>query len=398
MKKIEKLFLTKTIPDCLDEQYGMSFIKFVFDEKTLDELSDNLKKELEEGTIDEKMYLEGLKSILYLRKNCLEYKNGSDDIFIEVHDSKRFFSYLQELIDLYARRSSHFLINPNNFIRSIWLRMGTEDIKNVEDFLRKQQVFIKNEGVLKEYNEFAQLNDGDYTLAYRINENEDWFETNKNIVFSIIMENNLANSDLSFESMINLALESKNYDFPAIHFAFARENNRPTAFLYVVQQLSFQKEDDSIKEYIQPIRKQLRNEYVSADILISLSLFFDFFYKGGIKDVIIPTLQVFYYQFHEKISNNYHIELDKYSEEEKQKIEKRYNNGDRSKEVIEYINLKRNSQSYMDRQDNISYNKSERLIKSILELSERYPVLEITSYPFIEDENMHIKINGEINY
>ena len=113
--------------------------------------------------------------------------------------------------------------------------------------------------------------------------------------------------------------------------------------------------------------------------------------------IIINTLQVFNYQFHEKISNNYHIELDKYSEEEKQKIEKRYNNGDRSKEVIEYINLKRNSKSYMDRQDNISYNKSERLIKSILELSERYTVLEITSYPFIEDENMHIKINGEIN-
>ena len=61
MKKIEKLFLTKTIPDCLDEQCGMSFIKFVFDEKTLDELSDNLNKELEEGTIDEKMYLRGFK-------------------------------------------------------------------------------------------------------------------------------------------------------------------------------------------------------------------------------------------------------------------------------------------------------------------------------------------------
>ena len=396
MKKIEKLFLTKTIPDCLDEQYGISYIKFVFDEKTLDELSDSLKNELEEGTIDEKMYLEGLKSILFLRKNCSEYKNGSDDIFIEVHDSNQFFSYLQELIDLYARRSNHALIDPNNFIRSIWLRMGTEDIKNVEDFLRKQKVFIKNEGVLKEYNEFAQLNDGDYTLAYRINENEDWFETNKNIVFSI-MENNLANSDLSFDSLIDLPDESKKYDFPAVHFAFARENNRPTAFLYGIQQVSSPKKDDSIREYIQPIRRQLRNKHVSADILISLSLFFDFLYNGGIKDVIIPTMQVFNYQFHEQLSNNYHIELDKYSEEEKQKIEERYNNGDRSKEVIEYINLKIISQRYMDRQDDISYNKSERLIYSILELSEKYPVLDITSYPFIEDENMHIRINGEIN-
>ena len=52
---------------------------------------------------------------------------------------------------------------------------------------------------------------------------------------------------------------------------------------------------------------------------------------------------------------------------------------------------------YMDRQDDISYNKSERLINAIMELCERYPVLDVTSYPYIEGENMHIKINGEIN-
>lgn len=48
-------------------------------------------------------------------------------------------------------------------------------------------------------------------------------------------------------------------------------------------------------------------------------------------------MQVLNYQFHEQLSKNYHYNLDKYSEYEKQKIEERYNSGDTSEEVIEYI-------------------------------------------------------------
>lgn len=403
MEKIKRIFLTETIPDCMDEKYGPSFIKFVFDEKTLKDLSEDFEKEYQiayksRDIITCETILKGQNTIVHLWKNLLEYKNGSDDVFIQIHDSNKFFSYLQELINLYSQRKHYALLNPKNFIRSIWLRMDAEDINNVEGFLQKQMVFIKNERFLNDgcEVEFAQINEKD-RLVYKINENEDWFETNKNIIFSILRKKVLLSSDLSFEEYLKYFDSDDEYDFPAIHFAFAKENNRPTCFLYGIQQLPNKRKDDDIKEFIQPIRKKLRNKYVSSDILIALSLFFDFLYKKGIKDVNISTMQVLNYQFHEQLSKNYHYNLDKYSEYEKQKIEERYNSGDTSEEVIEYIYLKRNSKMYMDRQDDISYNKSERLINAIMELCERYPVLDVTSYPYIEGENMHIKINGEIN-
>lgn len=398
MDKIKKIFLTNTIPDFLDKKYSLSFIKFVFDDETIEELSDDFEKEYEDAykdksKIDVEEYMKGLKSLLYLRKNRFEFLRGSDDVFIQVHDSDQFFEFLQELINLYSKRSRSALLNPVNFIRSIWLRMGTEDVKNVELFLRKQIAFMKNERVLSDYEEFAQLNDCDI-LTYRINENRDWFETNKNIVFSI-HRSNLTSGDLSLEELLDM--KSQDYKFPAIHFALVSENNLPKCYLYGIQQLDYGEKDDEIKEYIQPIRKGLRNKHVSSDILIALSLFFDFLYKRGLKDVVIPTMQVFNYPFHEQLSDQYHSVLDKYTEEEKQKMEERYNNGDRSDDVLEYMDRIRSSKKYMDRQDDISYNKSERLIYAIMELCERYPVLNVVSYPFVESEDMHIRINGEIN-
>lgn len=397
MDKIKKVFLTKTIPDCLAKEYGIPFTKFVFEEKTLEELEDDLKKEFQEDYKDEKeieseIYKKGLKTILYLWKNRLEYQNGSDDIFIQVHDSNQFFSYLQELTSLYSKRKHRTLLDPDNFIRSIWLRMGVEDIKNVETFLRRQIAFIKNESAINEYEEFDKLNDEDI-LAYRINENEDWFETNKNIVFSI----RRTASDISTEDIMNMDFDVKDYDFPAIHFGLVRENDQNTCYLYGVQQLRYGQKDEDIKEYIQPIRKQLRNKHASSNTLIALSLFFDFLYKRGIKDVVIPTMQVFNYSFHEHLSDAFQRDLDKYSEEERNSFEERYNNGDKSNDVLTYKNFKSIADRYINKQDEISYNKSERLINTTIELCERYPVLNITSYPFIEDESMHIKINGEIN-
>ena len=87
----------------------------------------------------------------------------------------------------------------------------------------------------------------------------------------------------------------------------------------------------------------------------------------------------------------------KYTDAEKCDLEERSNNGDTSDEVEEYMYIKYLLKSFADKQDTISYNKSERLINAIIELCDRYPVLNITSYPFMEGENMHIKINGEIN-
>ena len=400
MNSIQKVFITQTIPDFLDKEFDMSYIKFAFDEKTLVGLSKDLEKEFKKANENKdikelKKYKKGLKAMLYLWKNRLEYLAGSDDVFIHVHDSKEFFSSLQELIDLYNKRYRS-LLDSNNFIRSIWLRMSVEDIENVELFLRKQKCFMENESVLDNYKEYARINDEDI-LAYRINDNDDWFETNQNIVFSI-RRTDKDLKKLSFREKIEKAMELSDYDFPAIHFGFASTNNQlTTCYLYGIQNMHNNHNNKDIKDSIQPIRKELRNKCVSADILIALSLFFDFLYKIGVKDVEIPTLQVLNYPYHEQMSKSTKEKYNKYTDAEKCDLEERSNNGDTSDEVEEYMYIKYLLKSFADKQDTISYNKSERLINAIIELCDRYPVLNITSYPFMEGENMHIKINGEIN-
>ena len=104
--------------------------------------------------------------------------------------------------------------------------------------------------------------------------------------------------------MINRLLIRKDYDFPAIHFALAKENNHPTCFLYGIQQQPIEQRNEDIKEYIQPIRKQLRNKYVSSDTLIALSLFFDFLYKG-------PRFNMFTKNRHKSINSRFSQLLDK---------------------------------------------------------------------------------------
>ena len=382
MNEIKKIFLTKTIPDIICKRYGMSCIKFVFDKNTLEELSNDLKIEFQrlynEGKYKEcKICIEGLKSLLYLWKNNLKNRYGSDDIYIPVHDSNQFFCYLQELIELYSKRRNNTITDPENFIRSIWLRMSSEDIENVEDFLSRQISFIKNESVLDEFNEVTKLNNEDEVL-YQINENEEWFETNKNIVFSI-RRKGINNS--SSKLFISPSLNKKEYAFPAIHFAITSEGNKKICYLYGIQQIKYDCKDEDIKEYIQPIRKKLRNKHVSSDILIALSLFFDYLYREGIKDVVVPTLQVFNYPYHEQKSEFIKSEQKRY-----------FDKGDNS-----YSEEYRDADRYIDKQDGISYNKSERLIYSIIDLYERYQTFNIINYPYFEGKNIQIKINGEMN-
>ena len=42
MENIRKLFLTKTIPDLISEEFDMPYIKFIFDKETLKHLKDYL--------------------------------------------------------------------------------------------------------------------------------------------------------------------------------------------------------------------------------------------------------------------------------------------------------------------------------------------------------------------
>ena len=163
------------------------------------------------------------------------------------------------------------------------------------------------------------------------------------------------------------------YNFPAIHFEMVRRNGKPTCFIYGIQDLprSLSWKSDEIKEKLQPLRRQFRNPYVSADFIISLGLFFDYLYEQQFRDIEISSLQVFNYLYHENIAHWSEEDLKKYGKVE---INKNYSNPDL-----------------------ISRNKTERLLHTVIELMEHYPSIELISEPFVQSENMIIHLNGPIN-
>ena len=377
MENIRKIFLTRTIPDMLCDIYSMPEIKFVFDDKTLNEFVNYLDKD------DNDLYTKGLKSINYLAKNSKDAREGVDETYIYVTDSDRFFYLLKKLVEFYFEDYKHSINASYNFIRSIWLRMGSNDIVNVEKFLERQALFMKNYSVLPEYREIDTFDNKD-VLAYRIKDNEDWFETNKNIVFSIRKY-----SDDLFDIPIN-------YEFPAIHFGISKENGKPICYIYGIQSLNgFHNEN--IKDDLQPIRKKFRNKYVSADFIICLSLFLDFLYDIGIRIVEVPTLQVFNYSYHENLSSNINNSFGSYTDGDKKEIEELYENGDRSDRVEDYMHTKKMVSRFVDKQDSISYNKTERLIYTFLEIINNNDSIELVSEPYGQSDNMVINLYGKTN-
>ena len=377
MKDIKKIFLTKTIPDFLSPEVDMPYIKFVFDEETLDSFESCLDKS------DNDSYQKGLKSIEYLTNIRKEANDKKDDTYIYVHDSERFFWLLEKIIEIYKKYPERKLHKSYNFIRSIWLRMGTSDIQNVEKFLERQAFFLKNDFLLQDYKELYTLTN-DEVLAYHINNNDDWFETNRNIVFSIR------------RTPEDYMEGPYDYDFPAIHFALAKESGIPTCFIYGIQSL-MGSHNNTIKEELQPVKKELRNKYVSADFIISLSLFLDYLYDIGIKNIEVPGMQVFNYPYHEHLSSSINDSYSSYTDSDKEELEILYEQGDRSDKVLDYIHTKSMVPRFVGKEDSISYNKTERLIYTFSELMSKSNSIEIISEPYIQSDNMKIKIIGKTN-
>lgn len=377
MNDIKNVFLTKTISDLLSKEYNMPEIKFVFDETTLNSFEDFLDKN------DSNSYNKGISSIDYLKNIFKDYKNGVDGIYICIHDSSRFFFLLQKLIEVYSNDFDRKLLDPSNIIRSIWLRIGTSDISNVEKFLERQILFIKNYKVLPDYKELFYFDNNDI-LAYNIRENDDFFETNKNIVFSIRRSSN------------DYFVGTKDYELPSIHFGISKENGEVISYIYGIQSISNIK-DNEIKDSLQSIRKNLRNKYVSADFIISLSLFLDYLYDIGIEKVEIPVLQVFNYPYHEILSTNISDSFNSYTDFDRKEIEFLYENGNRSDRVEDYMHTKKMVSRFVNKQDSISYNKTERLIYTFYELINRYKSVELVSDAYGQSDNMIIKLNGKIN-
>lgn len=354
----------------MDDKSCIPFIKFLFDKETLDMFTRILKDEYN-------MYLHdrGMRSIKFLNDIYTSFQNGVEDIYIPVTNQASFFNNLHGIMCEYWWKKKD-LEELYEFLCSIWIRMGASDILNVEDFLQRQKEFL---GCYSFFKDDEVLSLGDKKVVCEVSDNDLYFETNQNIKFSIRGSN------------------GQKYDFPAIHYELVTdEDDRTTCYIYGIQRLN-KTCDDELKKELRPIRRRFGNIYIHADFIIALSLFLDYLYDNGITDVEIPVLQVFNYPYHELLSNNFSKDFDSYTSDDITKLEELYKNGDRSDAVEDYIYTKSMVSRFVDKEDSISYNKTERFINTFYELMNKNPLIELVCEPFIQGENLVIRLKGKSN-
>lgn len=375
-------FLNNTIPDMNSMEFDLPYIKFVFSDEEIQKMSAIAKLERE------------IKSLEYLKTIQSNYTNGikkDEDIFIVVDDYQKFFELLSKLVKKFSEREYRGLLDNINFIRSIWLRMSPSDIDNVNEFLERQLSFLNYDEVLKYSQEIYKKYD-EFDIVYENKCNMDWFETNNHVAFSIRRETESEGID----KYLNLSCSYHYYKLPIIHYAFTKENDEMVCYIYAIQSMNNMEKDEVIKERIQPLRKELRNKYVSPDFIISLKLFTDFLKDQNITNIKVPLLQVFNYTYHEHLSDS--VNKAYLSYDDKDELEKEYNDGNLTDKVLDYIHDKNMYYRFVDKQDIISKNKTERLLNTFIIMNEKYDNIEFMNEPFIEGDYLIIKnkINKKI--
>lgn len=373
-KEIVKIFLCDTITDIMSFEYNIPKIRFVFSKDALDKMQNILEE-------DKEKYEVGIKSLKTLYESTSDYPRKTEDddnIYIKVDNPDEFFQLLDKLIKAYDLKDKKTLEYSENFLRSIWLRMGTNDISNVNNFLERQLKFIRNDDIIN-YNYTSIMKNKDIDLIIYNRCNEEWFETNNNVNFMLRNEAYRA------------------YTFPSIHYAFSTEDGKPTCFIYGIQNLKEQEKNDTIKEQIQPIRRRFRNKLVSPDFIMVLSFFLDFLYENGICNVEVPLLQVFNYPYHEHLSRLLDEVYSGYSDIEKKEFDTLYENGDRTDKILDYNHNKKMYHKFAFKEDIISKNKTERLLDTFQILQDTLNNIEILNEPFIEGDSLKLKILKSTN-
>lgn len=363
---VKKIFLFNIVPTMNSYECDLPFIRFVFDSKDISEFQLIVLKDYEHDKE---------KGLVALRKLLRNNKNQVDNS-IRINNSNEFFEVLGQIIEECEKQK---LEEKELLLCGMWLRMGVEDLNNVEDFLKKQLEFIKNLNCFPtDYT--PVLEDGDTTIEYRSHYNLGFNETSSRIEFKV---NDKEHGD---------------YYFPAIHYGLSLRNGKPKCYIYAIQNIRDKNTNtEFFDEYLRPIKKGLRNKYVSKDFVLTLGLFLDMIYSSGIDEIRVPIYQVFNYRQHEFLSDVLNVVCNDYEEEEKKVLEEKIKNNDIDDNVSDYIHNKILYDRFVGKEDMISRNKTERFIYTFMVLNEIFDNIEICNEPFIQGDELIIKIKKSTN-
>lgn len=317
------------------------------------------------------------ETISILKSNLEEYLNHKDENihYIYIDDIFRFNNLLNRLHDVLTGQLQW---HKYSILSGIWIRMSPNDLDNIYKFLEKQILFIKSKyfpipnNLLNEHNKQTHICDiGSYEVIFQISDNSIWYETSREVLLTIK----------------NKYFKNRFLFLPDIHFETIEEDGRMVCYIYAIQDRKHVLkwfDEKSAEKDLSPIKKQLRNKYVNYRFVLALEIFIQILRENGIYDIKVPLLQIFNY--------DYHVCMSEDCKERMTLLENEVREGKLSVEDANYEQTKELYSHVADKEDIISKNKTERLIQTFMLVEERFQDIQILSEPFIQDENLIVKV------
>ncbi len=325
------------------------------------------------GSLD-KFFEDGPTFLYHAYKRDIAYiqKHNDDDcLSIYINNSALFFGYLLELLNeqmqlLYEYDVRTLPIETAiDLMRYIWLRMGINDVSDIEQFLDKQLQFMKN----RTFDTPDPIEVGTfegYPVTMKTKYGDLYDETTRRMVFTIGDDYN-------------------NYELP--HILYDIDDNN-ICYIYGVQ-CNDKDKDKHIERKLYQLNKDIEEPNVHPSKVCSLLLFIKQLRSKGITKIIVPGMQVLNYRYHEILS------VDAEKRLEKAKILAKNNPDDtflqnRVGYVQNWYNHVHNNQ------DKISFLKTEELYNLMYRMMKHLPDMVIINDVGVQGDSLDIRLQEGI--
>lgn len=297
-------------------------------------------------------------------------RSNDDCLNIYVKDIKKFFESLMNITNNLIRLYEFYGIQsePRNLamqvMRRIWLKMGIADFEDVELFLERQSEFAKN--ILLDNRFESKISSSyDFDIYMKTLSNDTFDESTRSMVFTI-------------------KSNGEEYELPRILYDIDDSN---TCYIYGVQNKS-EKKSKIIQRKLYKLNENNSEFNVHPSKVYALMLFIKQLKEKNISNVIVPSMQVLSYHYHELLSE----ESKRNFEEEKKQLEK-FPDNDTVKKNFEKTQKWYNK--VYNNQDKISYLKTEELFYLVYRIIEKDVDMELINEPNINGDNLTIRIKHQ---
>lgn len=319
-----------------------------------------------------------------IEKAKKENNSNPENPNITIHNPVYFFELLTNITNAWQEQKNKYWgpYSPRALfiqnIKRLFLRMSPSDLDNIEYFLERELSFLKDTTFdeLIKNNKLIGEYEG-YKLYTSLEEAASWCETSNKMTFFL------------------KGSPDEYYTLPSIYFGITEEYGEKVCYIYAIQNERHRAESKKIHRALYKLNKGIENPNVNPSSILVLQTFINMLKEKGITNIKVPCLQVLSYRYHEILSEKTKVDFAKDYSKEKLEYINNLNSYDRERQLEEYEWQCIWYSHVVDKQDFISFTKTEGLYNIFKRVAEQFGTIELLNTPFIEDENLNIRLSNE---